>query len=365
MDDGVRKPGSHESKRRGVGRALSGRQWVLLLTMGGFLVAIGASLVLVVRSASVSAIDVLATAMAGPTPTETPLALVPDALPTPVGLYWPPQPQPLATPNAPGDLLWWDARFQYRQEIVLDDAALASPYGTWARVLFDGERATREGEMRADGADLRVVVWDGARWWEIPRRAQPRLEKRGWNVVFHLQGREVAQRGRYYVYYGNPRAELPPVAADAPTRPRLLLVLDVVQSVEWGPEVTWTAHSEVTQRIVSPDGRIVIECPPGGPQIDTRVRLRTVPLGERNRRGALPDYELHADPPPGPPDVSQVIRWQPPLVVTLNWAGLLVEQADLETWVHFAYDTATAQWYRVPVEFDAERGLIRIETDQP
>ena len=340
-------------------------QKVVLVVMGGVLVAIVAALVLVIKSADVSgSTELWATVMFGPTPTPTPPLLVPDARPTPGYLYWPPHPQPLATPNAPGGLLWWDARFAYRRPILLDDVAAGAPAGLWAQVLFDGEQAQREGKMRADGADLRVLVWDGANWWEIPRRAQPRRSQRGWKVIFHLQGPALARAGRYYLYYGCPSATPPPVADGAPDSSRMLLETGAEEGVEWGPTVTWTAHSTTTQTLVSPDGRIVISCPPGGPQEDVRVRLRTVPIGEGNILGVLPDFELHADPPPGPPGPSGIAHWQPPLVVTINWAGLPVDIHDLESWTYFAYDEDSGTWYSVPLDFDRERGLIRLITDQ-
>ena len=354
-----REPGSD---RRG---GLTTNQWVILGVMVGLFGVIGAVLVLVLRSASAGRVDILATVIAGPSPTYTPPAQVHDAIATPEGLYWPPEPQPLMTPNAPSDLVWWDSRYLYRQLILLDDIARDSPAGMWARLIFDGEGAQARGEMLADGADLRVVVWDGVSWWEIPRRAQPRLDKRGWEVLFHLQSPKVADQGGYYLYYGNSLADQPPADPSAPETSRLVLLLGQAESVEWGPWVKWTAFSPTTQRIVSADGRVVIECPPGGPQQDVQVRLRTVPVSEKMPRGALPDYELHADPPPGSIGQNQLVRWQPPLLVTLNPAGLDVDFVDLQTWVHFAYDTDTGSWFSVPVEFDSERGLVRFTTDQP
>jgi hypothetical protein len=346
-------------------RGLSANQWVALIVMGGMLLAIGAALVLVLRSGELASVDVLATAIAGPTPTSTPPPLVPDAVATPSGLYWPPQPQPLATPNAPSNLMWWDAQFAYRRPILLDSVAAEAPAGTWARLLFDGERAEQEGKMRSDGNDLCVLVWDGAHWWEIPRWAQPRLDKRGWEVLFHLQDREVARSGYYYLYYGNPHAGPPPALEQAPEPSRLLLAVGDRESVEWGPEITWTANSTTTQTLVSPDGRIVIQRPPGGLAEDVHVRLRTVPATAEGGPGSLLRYELHVDPPPGPPGPSKVVHWNPPLTVVLNWAGLPVSLVDLESWTHFVYDEDMGAWYSLSVEFDRERGTIRMQTDQP
>ena len=342
----------------------SAGQWGLLVVMGVFVLLIGAALTLIVRSGVPASIDVVATALAGPTPTATPPLRVPDAVPSPAGLYWPAHAQALATPSA-GGLLWWDARFETRVQILLDSVAAGAPAGTWARVILDGESAVEAGQMRADGADLRVLVWDGERWWEIPRQAQPRQDKRGWQVLFHLQDAEIARTGGYYLYHGNPSAGAPPVPEDAPETSRLLLTLGDAESVEWGPEVTWTANSAEPQNLVSPDGRVVITCVSGGPREEVRVRLRTVPLAERAGRGPFPDLELHADPAPGPPGASNVTHWDPPLVVTINWVGLQANEADLKSWVHFAYEERTATWRSVPVQVDLDQGLIRITTDQP
>ena len=153
--DGM-SPGNGTPKTKRAIR-LTPSQWTVLIVMGGVLLAICGALLWVLRAGVIGEpVDVLATVMAGPTPTLTPSGLVPDALPTPGNLYWPPGPEPLATPHAPGGLLWWDARFAYRRAIVFDDVSAQLPAGMWARVVFDGEGAQREGKMRSDGADLRV-----------------------------------------------------------------------------------------------------------------------------------------------------------------------------------------------------------------
>jgi hypothetical protein len=363
VDDSMSPEQQPPKERQGI--RLTPRQWTILIVMGGVLLAIVGALLWIIRTGFLGqSVDVLATVVAGPTPTSTPPGLVPNALPTPGNLYWPPKPQPLATPHAPSDLLWWDARFAFRRRIMFDDVSLRAPAGMWARVIFDGEEAQREGKMRSDGADLRVLAWDGVRWWEIPRSASPRREKRGWNVVFSLQDPTIAQAGWYYLYYGDPGAALPSPAEGSPESSRLLLALDDEEGVEWGPEIAWTANSTSTQTLASPDGRVVIECPAGGLREDVLVRLRTVPVGERSSHGPLPDFELHADPPPGPPGTSKIAHWDPPLTVTINWAGLPVGPADLAGWTHFVYDEAAGIWYSLSVELDEEQGVIRFVTDQ-
>jgi hypothetical protein len=366
MDLGIEDPSptiEQSSRRRG---GLGTGQWVVLALMGGLLLAIGAALVLILRLGIAGAADV--SAAAGATVSPELKVLVGDAVPTPEGLYWPPEPQPLATPNAPGDLMWWDARFAYRRPILLDAIAAQAAQGTPAHVLWDGQRAQHEGRVRADGADLRVLVWDGRQWHEIPRRVLVRQEETGWDVFFRLQGAELEHDAgvpAYYLYYGHPGSESAPVAQDLAEASRLLLALGAEQGAEWGPRVAWAADSTITQSLVSPDGRIVIQHPPGGLNEDTWVRLRTVPVAERKGYGPLPSFELHADPPPTSPGPDGIVRWDPPVTILINWVGLPVGEQDLQSWVHFIYDSGAGTWFTVPAEFDAERGVIRLTTDQP
>ena len=301
------------------------------------------------------------------TPTATPVLpiLVPDAVPPAEDLYWPPEPQLIETPNAPSDLLWWDAGYLYRRRVLLDVVAAESSAGTWAEVLFSGQDELFEGRMLGNGNDLRVVVWDGDHWWEIPCAARLRRTKPGWKILFQIQDPAIARHGGYYLYFGNAFAGPPPVAEDAPESSRLLLMLGERESVEWGPTVLWKADTTATQTIVSPDGRIVIACPPGGLRQDVRVQLRTVPFQEGNRNWPLPEFELHADPPPKPTGWSNIIRWSPPLRITINWAGLPVDVQNLRDRTHFEYDVDRGTWYRIPIEFDESQGLIRITTEQP
>jgi hypothetical protein len=109
---------------------------------------------------------------------------------------------------------------------------------------------------------------------------------------------------------------------------------------------------------------LVFEHPAGGLRQDTRVRLRIVPLSERSGFGPLPDYEFHANPPPGASSGDQIARWDPPVTVSINWAGLPGVASGL-TWAHFRYDAAAATWNPVPIEVDAETGIVRFTTDQP
>lgn len=354
-----------DPKHRRVQIKLTASQWTILILMAGVFLAIVSAVIWVLRTGYLEqSVDVLATVAAGPTPTQTPSDLVRDALATPTGLYWPANTQPLATPDAPGGLLWWDSRFAYRCEIIFDAVTTDLPAGMWARVLLDGEGLYREGKVRSDGADVRVLVWDGGRWWSLPTNVVAQVSKRGWNVVFPLQNADILRRGHYYVYYGNPYALSVPDSQGLGDSSRLLLSLGEEEGVEWGPQVTWTAHSTATQTLVSPDGRIVIESAPGSLAQDIQVRLRTVPVGEENSYGALPNFELHVDPSPVPLGTNNIVYWQPPLSVMINWAGLPVTPEDLSVWTYFIYAEDTASWYSIPVDFDPERGLIRFVTEQ-
>jgi hypothetical protein len=50
--------------------------------------------------------------------------------------------------------------------------------------------------------------------------------------------------------------------------------------------------------------------------------------------------------------------------VTINWSGLPVDPSDLTDWSYFVYSEDAGAWYPVSVEFDPERGLLRMITDQ-
>ena len=130
-------------------------QWVVLAVMGGLLLAIGAMLALVLCSSGVEQLSAQPTSAAD---SAVPMPRMPrDAVPTAEGLYWPPNPQPLAPPDAPGNRIWWDARFAYRHAVLLDEIARRAPGGRAVKVRLDGHAAVREGAARADGAEVRVT----------------------------------------------------------------------------------------------------------------------------------------------------------------------------------------------------------------
>jgi hypothetical protein len=262
--------------------------------------------------------------------------------------------------------MWWDMRFAYRRAILMDEIAERAPAGQAVEILWDGEAAVRQGAAREDRADVRVAYWDGQWWHDLERSIGTGPRGQGWRISFALAGSEEGV-GRYHLYYGYPDAVGAlgaPATEDEHSEQALVLALGPQEAVEWGPTVTWTAHSTATQTLVSPDGRFVFEHPAGGLRQDTRVRLRIVPASERSGFGPLPLYEFHADPPPGIAKDGQVVRWDPPVTVSINWAGLPGKGVS-PTWAHFRHDPAAGTWQPVPIEFDAETGILRFTTDQP
>lgn len=365
MHDGIQDSLHNPVERSRRWRGFHTTQWVVLALLGGLLLAMGATLILVLRSG-----------MADPTiPALSSKVSELESMPFPhtgeivspsLGVYWPPQPQPLALMDAPGSRLWWDTRYAYRREVFLDVIAQRAPAWTVAEILWDGEAAVREGKARADGADVRILFWDGRRWHEQTRTIRSGRAGEGWRISFVL-AESTEEGGRYHLYYGYPAATATgPAFAGKVERVdhALLLTLGAQEAVEWGPTVTWTAHSTTTQKLVSPDGRMLFEHPAGGLNRDTRVRLRIVPISERSGFGLLPDYEFHADPPPGGAGSGQIVRWDPPVTVSINLAGLPDDASSL-TWSHFRYELAAGTWEPVPIEFDTETGILRFTTDQP
>jgi hypothetical protein len=362
MDDGLLDAVRNVIERSRRWRGFNTNQWVVLAVLGGLLLAIAATLVLILRSGTAMPAS-LALSTPDPRPGTTPEATVVEGDSLAQDLYWPPKPQLLAPPDAPGNRTWWDTRFAYRRAVLLDVFARRAPTGRAVEILWDGDAAVRKGMARADGADVRIVYWDGQWWHELERTIGSGPEGQGWRISFALVGNDEGT-GRYHLYYGYPgaaRARVPLAPKDQRVEHALVLALGPQEAVEWGPTVTWTAHSTATQTLVSPDGRFVFEHPAGGLRQDTRVRLRIVPVSERSGFGPLPDYELHADPPPGG---AQNVYWDPPVTVSINWAGLPGDASSM-TWVHFRHDSATGTWQAVPIEVNAEAGTLRFTTDQP
>jgi len=365
MDDGIQDLLHNPVERSRRWRGLNTNQWVVLALLGGLLLAIGATLILVFRSGTANlALSDPAAADSSQAPMPWPHAsgIVSPSL----DVYWPPKPQPLASPDAPGNRLWWDMRFAYRRAVLLDDIAQRAQAGTAAVVRWDGDEAVRAGRSRADGADVRIVYWNGQWGHELARTIWSDSAEPGWRISFTLVGDQEGV-GQYHLYYGHPGATVEDVLVSGESgRPEhaLVLALGPSQEVEWGPTVTWVAHSTSTQTLVSPDGRLVFEHPAGGLRQDTRVRLRIVPGSERSGFATLPAYEFHADPPPEMAGDNQVVRWDPPVTVSINWAGLPGAESR-PTWAHFRYDVDAGTWSPVLVEFDAETGVLRYTTDQP
>jgi uncharacterized repeat protein (TIGR01451 family) len=75
---------------------------------------------------------------------------------------------------------------------------------------FDTGTEVGQGEMRADGNDLRVFYWDGAAWVEVPRFVTG-LNTADTHVIFKSQT-DIPANGsdtNHYIFYGNPSAGVP------------------------------------------------------------------------------------------------------------------------------------------------------------
>ncbi len=75
---------------------------------------------------------------------------------------------------------------------------------------FDTASEIAQGEMRADGNDLRVFYWDGSVWTEVPRLVTG-INTADTHIIFKLQT-DIAPNGTntdHYIFYGNPAAGPP------------------------------------------------------------------------------------------------------------------------------------------------------------
>ncbi len=75
---------------------------------------------------------------------------------------------------------------------------------------FDTATEITQGDMQADGDDLRVLRWDGAAWNEVPREIRG-LNTADTHVIFKLRTDIAASRSddNHYFAYGNPSAGTP------------------------------------------------------------------------------------------------------------------------------------------------------------
>lgn len=75
---------------------------------------------------------------------------------------------------------------------------------------FDTATEILQGDMQADGDDLRVFFWNGAAWNEVPREVRG-LNTADTHVIFKLQTDIAASSSddNHYIVYGNPAAGTP------------------------------------------------------------------------------------------------------------------------------------------------------------
>ncbi len=79
---------------------------------------------------------------------------------------------------------------------------------------FDTATEVAEGDMRADGNDLRVMFWDGSSWIDVPRIVTG-FNTADTHIIFQCQT-DIPASGidsNHFIYFGNPAAG-PPLAVD-------------------------------------------------------------------------------------------------------------------------------------------------------
>ncbi|MEE9163784.1 MAG: hypothetical protein V3U17_03175, partial [Thermoplasmata archaeon] len=75
---------------------------------------------------------------------------------------------------------------------------------------FDTATEIAQGDMQADGDDLRVFHWNGTAWDEVPREVRD-LNTADTHVIFKLQSDIPVSSSddNHYIVYGNPSAGTP------------------------------------------------------------------------------------------------------------------------------------------------------------
>jgi MSHA biogenesis protein MshQ len=113
---------------------------------------------------------------------------------------------------------WWNAAYTSRLQVNIPAGASVLPTAYSVSVAFNHAAEVSAGRSLANGADVRVVRWNGAGWTELDRLADPQAS---WNSgATRLWFRTVqavnagATDNDYYIYYGNPAAAAPPQAAE-------------------------------------------------------------------------------------------------------------------------------------------------------
>jgi hypothetical protein len=109
---------------------------------------------------------------------------------------------------------WWDANYQYRQQITITAGTTAVPTSYSVRVQFDHAALVTGSKSLSSGNDIRIVYWNGSGWTELDRRLD---DQSSWNstttqVWFRTQAAigASASDSNYYIYYGYSSAGTPP-----------------------------------------------------------------------------------------------------------------------------------------------------------
>ena len=113
---------------------------------------------------------------------------------------------------------WWDPDYLFRQRIDVETDTAAAPGGYTVPVTLDHAALVANGIARADGADVRVLRWDGASWTELDRILD---DGATWGdaattLLFRTDvAIDAAAVDSYWLYYGNPAAPTPPQDPEA------------------------------------------------------------------------------------------------------------------------------------------------------
>jgi uncharacterized repeat protein (TIGR01451 family) len=118
------------------------------------------------------------------------------------------------SPTAPMPQGTWPGGYNERRQITINTGPV-TPYngyqGYTVRITgFDSATEIAQGDMRADGNDLRVFYWNGSTWVDVPRIVTG-FNTADTHIMFQCQA-NIAANGsdtNHYIFYGNPGAGSP------------------------------------------------------------------------------------------------------------------------------------------------------------
>lgn len=108
---------------------------------------------------------------------------------------------------------WWDPSYQFRQRLDVSAGAAAVPGGYTVPVTLDHAALVSVNMARADGADARIMRWDGTTWTELDRIL---ADGSSWNstttqLLFRTTDPVAADSASvYWLYLGNDTPSAPP-----------------------------------------------------------------------------------------------------------------------------------------------------------